>query len=136
MDANDFTDEATKVAGDVADKATSVFRTLASLLGRLFKALSQLLTVLPAVPSKVLATFATLLLRAGQASAESAGIEPPVVEPRSRGRRRAALWFLGGFTAGGAAGYAAAQYQAQREQGPPAQLMTMPDRNDGTGATG
>lgn len=135
MDTQELTDDVARVADQAADKAGSLARGVVSAVGRLVGLLSQLLTILPAIPSRVLALLSTLLLRLGTASAEQAGIDKPVVESSRRSRRKAVLWFAGGFTAGAATGYTAAQIVAKRED-PGATVTSLPERRDGTGATG
>lgn len=137
MDTQELTEDVARVADEAADKAESLARGLVSAVGRLIGLLSRLLTVLPAIPSRVLAVLSTLLLRLGTASAEQAGLDTPVVETTKGSRRKAVLWFAGGFTAGAATGYAAAQVVARREETPDDAIVTsLPERRDGTGATG
>lgn len=135
MDTQELTEDVARVADEAVDKAGSLARGVVSAVGRLVGLLSQLLTILPAIPSRILAVLSTLLLRLGTASAEQAGIDAPVVESRGSSRRKAVLWFAGGFTAGAATGYAAAQVAAKRDEDG-ATVTALPERRDGTGATG
>lgn len=136
LDVHDLTEDVARVADEAAEKAGSLARGVVSAVGRLVGLLSQLLTVLPAVPSRILAVISTLLLRLGTASAEQAGLDRPVVDTSKRSRRKAVMWFAGGFTAGAATGYAAAQVVAKREDTGPANVTALPERRDGAGATG
>lgn len=136
MDAQELTEDVARIADEAADRAGSLARGLVSALGRLVGLLSQLLTVLPAIPSRALAILSALLLRLGTASAEQAGIAAPVVEAPSQRRRRAVLWFAGGFTAGAATGYVAAQATAAKREQADATVTPLTGRRDGAGATG
>ena len=72
-------------------------------LGALLRLLVRLVALLPDIGARVLGTVAVVLGRLADRSAEVANVEPP---SRTGRRRRAALWFTGGFAAGAAAGYA------------------------------
>ena len=75
-------------------------------LGSLLRLLVRLVALLPGIGARVLGTVAVVLGRLADRSAEVANVEPPSHTGRRRSRRRAALWFTGGFAAGAAAGYA------------------------------
>jgi len=134
--AKDLTKDVSRIADEAADKAGSLARGVVSVLGRLIGLVAQLLTVLPAIPSRILAVVSTMLLRLGTASAEQAGLAPPVVDTRRGSRRKAILWFAGGFTAGAASGYAAAQLAQNQQDDRSATVTSLPGRHDGTGTTG
>jgi hypothetical protein len=136
LDAHELTEDVARVADEAAEKAGSLARSVVSAIGRLVGLLSQLLTVLPAVPSRILAVVSTLLLRLGTASAEQAGLDRPVVDTSKRTRRKAIMWFAGGFTVGAASGYTAAQVVARREDMGPTNVTALPERRDGAGAIG
>lgn len=79
---------------------------LRSAIATLLRMVVRVAALLPGVGAQVLQAVATLMGRLADTSAQIAHVEPP----SKVGRRRAGLWFAGGFVTGTVAGYAAHEY--------------------------
>lgn len=75
-------------------------------LGTVLRLLVRVAALVPGLGASVLGTVSRLLGRLADRSAELADVEPP---SRAGARRRAVLWFVGGFATGAAAGYAVSE---------------------------
>jgi hypothetical protein len=107
-------DKARERADEAAGTVRSLLSRLASLLAMLVRLGFRIAAVGPGMASKALDVFAQVLHRLGDQSEALARGETPRNATRRRNRRRAALWFAGGFTAGTATGYAVAEVLRSR----------------------
>lgn len=80
---------------------------LRSAVATILRTVVRVAALLPGLGAQVLEGVATVMGRLADTSAQIAHVEPPSKTGR---RRRAALWFAGGFVTGAAAGYVAHEY--------------------------
>lgn len=117
-------DRAREVSGPALERAREVsepalerareasapaFSQLVALLRRLLGLVARVASVLPGIASGLLAWLAGALGSLADSTAAVAEAERPSTVARRGRRRRAALWFTGGFAVGAAAGYAACE---------------------------
>jgi hypothetical protein len=104
-------------------------------LGSALRMLLRVVALLPQVGARVLAGLSGLLSGLADRSAELADVPPP---SRVGRRRRALLWFVGGFATGAAAGYAVSELTRQDAHDQldqePWQPTAVPDTPDTTSA--
>lgn len=101
---------AREVAAPTVERAREASRPalaqLRSAIATILRMAVRVAALLPGLGAQVLEAVATLMGRLADTSAQIAHVEPP----SKVGRRRAGLWFAGGFVAGAAAGYVAHEY--------------------------
>lgn len=98
------------------DTLNTMRERVAALIALATRFLVRAVAVGTSVGASSLALMSRVLTSLGTRSAEIAEIETPVAEERRRGRRRAGLWFAGGFVVGAGAGVAAAEYMHRSQQ--------------------
>lgn len=103
-------ERAREVAAPTVERAREASRPalaqLRSAVATILRMAVRVAALLPGFGARVLEAVATLMGRLADTSAQIADVEPP----SKVGRRRAGLWFAGGFVAGAAAGYVAHEY--------------------------
>lgn len=104
--AREATEPAVARAREASEPALAQVR---SVVGTVLRLVVRLVALLPGIGAQVLETIASVLGTLADRSAEAAHVPPP---SRVGRRRRAALWFVGGFASGAAAGYAVARATA------------------------
>lgn len=109
--AREATERAREASGPALERAREasapLLAQLVPQLRRLFSLLARLASYLPGIGSRVLGWFAWALGALADRTAQVADVKPPRTIARRGRRRRAVLWFTGGFAVGAAAGYAA-----------------------------
>lgn len=102
------------------DSDSSAVRTTTSVITGMATTLTRFVVRLVAASSGFAATLLGLVSRTlsnlGERSAELADVDTPVQEVRRSGRRRAGLWFAGGFLAGAGVGFAASELRHHSDQ--------------------
>lgn len=96
-------------------------------LVRVLRTIARFAAVVPGLVATALSALSSGLVRLADRSAEYADVPGPSVRDR-RGRRfRTALWFVGGFAAGTASGYALSEARHRREAPGDAPVRAVPD---------
>lgn len=132
--------EATAPAVDRAREASRpALAQLRSGVATVLRLVVRLAAIVPGVGARVLQGIATVMGRLADSTAEIAHVEPPSKVGRRRSRRRAGLWFAGGFVTGAAAGYVGHELMTRdhahdREPGPEASWPPVSNRADGPSA--
>lgn len=103
-------ERAREVAGPTVDRAREAtgpaLAQLRSAIATFLRMVVRVAALLPGFGAQILEAVATLMGRLADTSAQVANVPPP----SKVGRRRAGLWFVGGFVTGAAAGYVAHEY--------------------------
>lgn len=107
--AREVSEPALERAREASEPALS---QLLVLLRRLLGVVVRVASLLPGIASRVLAWVAGALGTLADSTAAVAEAERPSTAARRGRRRRAALWFTGGFAVGAAAGYAACEMRS------------------------
>lgn len=135
--ADDVSVRARETADKVEARVTSAADSAPEQIGRVIRFILRLVSRLPQLAAAVLGVTARILYRLGDRSAEIAEVPTPRTTERRRGRRKAVLWFVGGFAAGAASGYAASEImnKGSEEEAPAAagQVARFPDSETATG---
>lgn len=129
-------------AGPAVERAREASRPalaqLRSAVASVLRLVVRLAALVPGIGARVLQGVATAMGRLADTSAQIAHVEPPSRVGRRRSRRRAGLWFAGGFVTGAAAGYVGHELmtrdRAHHEPGPEAAWPPVSTRADGPDA--
>jgi hypothetical protein len=98
-------------------------------IGTVLRLLVRIAALVPGVGAQVLEVVARGLGSLADRSAELADVDTPSHASRRSRRRRAALWFTGGFAAGAATGYVVAEMNRHEDDAAdPRPTAALPDR--------
>lgn len=103
-------------------------------LVRALRTLARLAAFVPGLVATVLSALSSGLVRLADRSAQYADVPGPSVRDRRGRRLRTALWFVGGFAAGTASGYALSEARHHREASGEATVRAVPDPGQSGGS--